>query len=104
MINPNLLFSRDRVAEFCRQHEICKLSLFGSATTPEFRPDSDVDVLVEFRDDASVGLLDFVRMQDELSAMFRRPVDLATPAILRNPYRRRAVLASLETIHVADGA
>ena len=104
MINPQLDFSRELIAEFCRQHAIRKLSLFGSATTPGFGADSDVDLLVEFDDDAQVGLLDFVRIQDELSALFGRPVDLATPAILRNPYRRRAVLAGLETIHVADGA
>ena len=103
MINSQLEFSRARVEDFCRQHQVRRFSIFGSATSDNFGPGSDVDVLVEFHDDARVGLLDFVAMQEELSALFgRRPVDLATSAIMRNPFRRRAVLDSMETIFVTD--
>jgi len=102
MINPNLNLSREKIAEFCRRHQIKRLSLFGSATREDFGPDSDVDVLVEFDDSAHVSLYDMVDMQDELSQILgKRSVDLATPSILRNPFRRRAIVKDLETIYAS---
>lgn len=102
MINPALHLPRDKVAEFCRRHHIKTLSLFGSATREDFRPDSDVDVLVEFAEDAKIGLSDMLRLESELSELFgSRPVDLVTPEVLRNPYRRRAILKDLERIYAA---
>jgi uncharacterized protein len=102
MINPALNLSYDKVADFCRQHRIKTLSLFGSATRDDFRPDSDVDVLVEFADDARVSLFDMARMERELSVVFdNRPVDVVTASVLRNPYRRRGILRDLERVYVA---
>ncbi|WP_139556000.1 nucleotidyltransferase family protein [Methylotetracoccus oryzae] len=66
MINPSLALSRDAIAAFCRKHRIRRLSLFGSATREDFRPDSDVDVLLEFAEDARASLFDLVDLQDEL--------------------------------------
>lgn len=103
MINPQLRFSPERLAEFCRVNRVKRLSLFGSATRTDFGPASDVDLLVEFDEEARLGLLEFVGLREELSHLFgERPVDLATPAILRNPYRRRAVLQGLETLYAAE--
>ena len=62
---------------------------------------SDVDLLVEFDDESRKSLFDLVRLQEELSRLFGRKVDLATPAILENPYRRRAVLKDLREIYAA---
>ena len=102
MINPALNLSHYKVADFCRQHRIKTLSLFGSATRDDFRPHSDVDVLVEFADNAGVSLFDMARMERELLVIFdNRPVDIVTASVLRNPYRRQAILRDLERVYVA---
>ncbi len=102
MINPALHVPQHKIAAFCRQHRIKTMSLFGSATREDFRPDSDVDVLVEFEAEARVGLFDMAQMERELSALFDdRPVDMVTTSVLHNPYRRRAILQDLEHIYVA---
>ncbi len=102
MIHPNLNLPRDRIAEFCHQRRIKSLSVFGSATRDDFRPDSDVDFLVEFEEGANIGLFEMVEMQDELSTLLdRRPVDLVTLSVLNNPYRRRAILKDLERVYGA---
>ena len=100
MINPKLELSPTDIAAFCGRHKVKRLSLFGSATRGDFRPDSDVDVLVEFEANSQASLLDLVDMQDELSRMFdNRPVDIATPSILRNPFRRRTIMRDLELVY-----
>lgn len=71
----------EKIAEFCQQHHIRKLSLFGSVLRDDFRPDSDVDVLVEFDSNHVPGLA-FFTMQDELSQILGRQVDLNTPNFL----------------------
>lgn len=102
MINPALHVPHRKIAAFCRQHRIKIMSLFGSATREDFRPDSDVDVLVEFAAEARVSLFDMAQMERELSALFDdRPVDMVTTSVLHNPYRRRAILQDLEPIYVA---
>jgi len=103
MINPSLSLSRDAIAAFCRKHRIRRLSLFGSATREDFRPDSDVDVLLEFAEDARASLFDLVDLQDELSVLFAgRTVDVATPSILQNPFRHRTVTRDLETLYADE--
>ncbi len=69
---------RERIAEFCRRHHIRRLAFFGSVLRDDFTPDSDVDVLVEFEPGKTPGLA-FFRMQDELSEILGRRVDLNTP-------------------------
>src|SRR6266581_7433064 len=81
-----------QIAEFCRRHHIRKLSLFGSVLRDDFRPDSDVDVLVEFEPDHIPGLIRFAGMELELSKLLGgRKVDLNTPQFL-SPYFRDEVL------------
>ena len=91
---------RRKIAQFCRENRIRSLALFGSVLRDDFQPESDVDVLVEFEPGARVGL-SFFRMQDELSAIMGRPVDLNTPASLSR-YFRDDVLASAEVLYVAS--
>ena len=75
----NIRLPADKVAEFCKRNRIRKLSLFGSALTDDFHPDSDVDLLVEFRPGSTPSLLDLARMERELSAILGgRKVDLRT--------------------------
>ena len=78
MITARIEIPYDRIADFCRRNHIRKLSLFGSVVREDFKPDSDVDVLVEFEPEYTPGLR-FFSMQTELSQILGRPVDLNTP-------------------------
>ncbi len=71
-------FDSERIGEFSRRHGVRKLSLFGSILREDFRPDSDIDVLVEFGPEGSPSLLDLGGMLMELTEMLGRPVDLKT--------------------------
>ena len=83
-----------KLAEFCRRHYIRRLAFFGSVLRDDFRPESDVDVLVEF-EPAHVPGLAFLAIEEELSRILGRRVDLHTPNTL-NPYFRDQVLAEAE--------
>ncbi len=89
----------DRIAEFCLRHRIRRLSLFGSILRDDFRSESDVDVLVEFEPDARTGFA-FFGMQDELSEILGRKVDLNTPQCL-SKYYRDEVLREAEVLYAA---
>lgn len=91
--------SEQAIADFCRRHRIRRLSLFGSILRDDFRPESDVDVLVEFEPGATPGF-GFMGIQDELSELMGRRVDLHTPASL-SKYFRDEVLREAETLYVA---
>jgi len=89
------------IEEFCVRWRIHELSLFGSVLRDDFRPDSDVDILVSFDVAAEYGLWDLSTMKDELEALFHRKVDLVEKEALHNPFRRRSILASREIIYAA---
>jgi len=97
----NLEIPEDRVADFCRRWQITEFALFGSVLREGFRPDSDIDVLVTFAADADHSLFDLGAMQQELQAMFGRPVDLVEKAGLRNPFRRRNIIETRRVIYAA---
>jgi hypothetical protein len=93
-----------KIAEFCERWNISELAIFGSALRADFRPDSDVDVLVSFAPEAKVSLFDMVHMQDELNQIFGRDVDLISKRGVedsRNYLRRKAILESAQVIYVA---
>ena len=75
--------------------------MFGSVLREDFRPDSDIDVLVSIDPKAHIGLLEIVQMQIELEKMFKRPVDLVEKEGLRNPYRRRNILRTAQVVYAA---
>ncbi|MBI5683939.1 MAG: nucleotidyltransferase family protein [Verrucomicrobia bacterium] len=92
---------REATAEFCRQHHIRKLSVFGSALRKDFRADSDLDVLVEFEPGHTPGLIRLAGMELELSRLLGgRKVDLNTPLCLSRFFRDE-VLAEAEPVYVA---
>jgi predicted nucleotidyltransferase len=91
----------ERVTAFCCKWKIAEFSLFGSVLRSDFRPESDVDILVNFTPEADWSLLDRVEMVDELKTIFGRDVDLVEEAGLRNPYRRRSILAGKEVLYAA---
>ncbi|MBI3302058.1 MAG: nucleotidyltransferase family protein [Deltaproteobacteria bacterium] len=99
-----LEISRDKLADFCRRWKITELALFGSVLRDDFRPDSDIDVLVTFAPGASWRLDDFLDMKEELETMFGRPVDLVEKRLVEsseNYIRRKHILSHMETIYVA---
>lgn len=89
-MNKHLLIPKDRIADFCRSHHIRRLSVFGSALRDDFAAGSDVDILVEFEQGNVPGFA-FFRMQDELSELLGRKVDLHTPAFLSRYFRTKVV-------------
>lgn len=82
---------QEKIAVFCQRHHIRKLALFGSVLREDFRPDSDVDVLIELEPGYPVGLIRLAGMERELSGILGRKADLRTPADLSR-YFRQAVL------------
>ena len=91
--------SQDQVASFCGRWMVAEMSLFGSILRDDFRPDSDIDVLVDFLPEAAWSLFDISRMRLELSSLLGREVDLVQTSGLRNPFRRRAILSNREVIY-----
>lgn len=97
---PRIPIPPQALADFCRRNRIRHLGLFGSVLRDDFRPDSDVDVLVEFEAGALVSLFTLVDIQDELSALLGRPVDLVPRDGLK-PIIRDSVLASEHVLYAA---
>lgn len=92
---------RTQIEAFCQRWKIREFSLFGSVLRDDFRPDSDVDVLVSIEENSGLGLWDLTTMVDELEAIFGRKVDLVEEKGLRNPFRRHAILNSKEVVYAA---
>ncbi|MHB8743848.1 MAG: nucleotidyltransferase family protein [Sulfuricaulis sp.] len=103
-MNAKVSIDSDSIARFCRRWKITELSLFGSVLRADFRPDSDVDVLVSFAPEAEWSLLDHAAMQQELSALLDRPVDLVSRRAIErsgNWIRRENILSTAEPVYVA---
>jgi len=100
VLQRNISIDREAIADFCRRNHIRKLSLFGSVLRDDFRPDSDVDVLVEFEPGKTPGFR-FFGIEEELSEMFGRKVDLNTAGFL-SKYIRDKVIHSAEEVYSAD--
>jgi predicted nucleotidyltransferase len=96
----HLLPENDLVA-FCHRWKIRELALFGSVLRDDFGPASDVDVLVSFDEDAPWSLWDLTTMQDDLSSLFGRRVDLVEREGLRNPFRRDRILKTRRVVYAA---
>ena len=90
----------DQVAEICRRHQVKELSVFGSAARGEMRPDSDIDLLVDFLPEARPGLMGLSAMMREFSALLGRRVDLAVKPALK-PSIRTEVLSDAQVIYAA---
>jgi predicted nucleotidyltransferase len=99
MTGPGIQVPNDELTRFCRQNHIRRLAFFGSVIRDDFSEESDVDVLVEFEPGHVPGLR-FFALQEELSEMVGRRVELQTPGFL-SPYFRDEVLAEAEDLYVA---
>jgi predicted nucleotidyltransferase len=101
-MTPRIAIDRKQVAEFCRRWRITQLALFGSVLREDFRPQSDVDVLVSFEPEAHPSLADLLAMEEQLSAMLGHRVDLITRRSVEaseNYIRRTAIIKSAEPIY-----
>jgi predicted nucleotidyltransferase len=94
---------QENIEAFCRRWRIAELAMFGSVLRDDFKPDSDVDILVTWAPGADWSLFDVVQMQDELSEMLARKVDLVSRRAVERSHnwiRRKAILGSAETVYV----
>ena len=102
LIGDRIEIDRDTLTALLDKHHVRKLSVFGSAARGEMSEDSDIDLLVEFEPNKAPSLGGLVELGDQLSELMGgRPVDLATPSILNNPFRRRAITRDLKVLHAA---
>ena len=100
MTRAKIKIPQANIAAFCQRHHIRKLALFGSVLRDDFRPDSDIDVLVEFEPGHVPGFIRLAGIELELSELLgRRKVDMTTPMGL-SPYCRDEVLAEAEVVYV----
>jgi predicted nucleotidyltransferase len=101
MKSKKFTLPRKKIEEFCKRWSITEFSVFGSVLRDDFRPDSDIDVLVTIDPKARIGLFELIDMKLELEKMFKRPVDLVEKEGLRNPYRRQEILRTAEVVYAA---
>ncbi len=104
MAKPRIDVSDEEIGDFCKRWKIVEFAFFGSVLTGDFGPDSDVDVLVTFKPDHGWSLLDHVGMEEELSEILGRKVDLVSRHGIersRNYIRRKAILNSALVIYAA---
>jgi len=95
-VEKEINLTKNQIAEFCKKNHIIRFAFFGSVLRDDFRPDSDIDVLVDFDPEARIGLLDVARMERQLSSLIDgREVDIRTPEDL-SIYFRDDVLAKAE--------
>jgi predicted nucleotidyltransferase len=88
-------FNRERLANLCKEHRVKRLRVFGSAAKGEDRPDSDIDLLVDFT--VPVGFFELIELEEKLAAFFGRSVDLLTERGL-SPHFRDSILSTTEVL------
>ena len=101
MSKPKINIPKDKIEAFCRRWKIKEFALFGSVLRDDFRPDSDIDVLVSFEPDGGITFDNRVEMLDELAEIFGREVDLVEKDAIRNPFRRHDILTTKEVVYAA---
>jgi|ERR671933_2077200 predicted nucleotidyltransferase len=101
-ISPKVEVSENAIASFCERWKITEFALFGSILRDDFRPDSDVDVLVSFAPDDKWSLWDIIAMKEELETLFEREVDLVEKVALKNPFRLYEILSTKQVIYAAQ--
>lgn len=95
----------EEISDFCDRWEVRELALFGSVLRDDFRPDSDIDILIAFLPQADWGLLDHVRMERELMGIFGRKVDLVSKCAVersQNWIRRQEILETAQIIYASE--
>jgi len=101
MIEARVPVPAEKIEAFCRKWKVVEMALFGSVLREDFRPDSDVDVLVTFAPNDGWSLWDLIDMRDELREILGRQIDLVEERSLVNPFRRRSILRTKRVIYAA---
>ncbi len=101
MARPKINIPLQQIEEFCRRWKVKEFALFGSVLREDFRPDSDIDVLVSFQADGGITFDNRVEMLDELAEIFGHEVDLVEKDTIRNPFRRHEILTTREVVYAA---
>lgn len=102
MISLPITWPTTEIKAFCEQWLVAELSLFGSILRKDFHADSDIDVLIAFTPEADWSLFDHVRMQEALTALLKRKVDLVSKRAIErshNPIRRKNILSTAQVIY-----
>lgn len=99
LVGNRIKASPAQIYAFCQRWHIIEFALFGSVLRDDFRPDSDVDVLVTFSPEQRLTWDDWMNMQEEIEALFNRKVDLVSKEYLKNPYRRYEILNTCQVIY-----
>jgi predicted nucleotidyltransferase len=100
-MSPKITIDHKKIAAFCQKWNIVEFSVFGSVLRDDFRPDSDVDVLVTFGPGGGITFDSRVDMLDELKVIFGREVDLVEKKAISNPFRRHSILTTREVLYAA---
>lgn len=98
MSRARIAIPEDSIGEFCRQRHIRWLALFGSVLRDDFRPESDIDVLVEFEPGQRYTYFTLAQIEDDLSRLLGRKVDLHMPKTL-HPFLRDKILGQAEALY-----
>ena len=89
----------DKIADFCQRWRITEFAVFGSVLREDFGPNSDIDVLVTFQNNAPWSMWDLLDMRKELQDLFGRDVDLVEKDALRNPFRKQEILREHKVVY-----
>lgn len=99
MVKIHVDFDRRRLVDFCRKWKITRMAFFGSVLRDDFRPDSDVDVMVSFAPGIDWFSYDYFGMKEEIESLFGRSVDVIEEGAIRNPIKRRCIYENLEVVY-----
>lgn len=102
LLTHRISASYEQIVEFCHRWEITEFALFGSVLRDDFRPDSDIDVLLTFSPEQWLTWDSWQTMQIEIETLFNRKVDLVSKKYLKNPYRRYEILNTCQVIYAAE--
>ena len=95
-----LSVEQSKIENICKKFNIIELSIFGSAIRKDFRPESDIDLLVTYKPKSKITLFDEADLSNEFSELFNREIDIVDIRGLRNPIRKEQILANREIIYV----
>ena len=104
MLTLNVQLPEEKLVEFCQRWKVSELALFGSVLRDDFRPDSDIDVLITFAPDAKRGLMTLAKMNYELEDLLGREVDLVNKSAVETSHnwiRRNEILGTTQVIYIA---
>ena len=102
MISDRCHVTQSQIIDFCQRWHVIEFAMFGSVLRDDFHDGSDIDVLVTLAPNHGLNLFDWIDMQQELEALFRREVDLVDKRGLKNPYRRSEIMNTHQIIYASE--